>query len=560
MALFVYDDERERMSQPVLYGPVRFPKRARRYETPRDSLVWRMLNAHKEKVVEDTASDAEFEPRRFRKDEGIASCVVLPLRARQAKVGVMFVNYRQQRRFTPDDLTNMKLFADQAAVAILNAQLYDRVTRQEKSFKKAYAASQAAGGSLNLDEILKRVAEQAWHLAASRTKGFSFADVRLVDGNEATIVAAYPVDRMKDHNVNMEPIDLIRGRGGRRGVIGRTFREAKSQLVPDVRQDADYLEGSTRIFSEVAAPITGEGKVIGIINVEHGEVGAFAELDREALEALASQASIAIRSVRHYEELRLTQSRLRASMTIAANAAIGWNWSHTVGKYAPTLRDHVQRTREDLAEGASASRLGKRLDAIDAIISELKHPPVTVMLDENVTRISINRFLGRKVDHLLEGWLAEGYMIEFRPLRADCFVHVNENWLGQAADYIIANAKRAMETSREKQLKIVPRRTADSVEIDFVDTGCGMPAGLIGSADEGSNSRISGGERDRRGAADRLERLAGVPTDGSNPCGRAPRIRPERRSVSSCRLGTNAPTRALPAVGRWMNEGANSVC
>ncbi len=238
VALFVYDDERERMSQPLLYGPVRFPKRARRSKRHQIPLSGGCSTRTKKRSWRTRRRMPSSRPRRFRKDEGIASCVVLPLRARQAKVGVMFVNYRQQRRFTPDDLTNMKLFADQAAVAILNAQLYDRVTRQEKSFKKAYAASQAAGGSLNLDEILKRVAEQAWHLAASRTKGFSFADVRLVDGNEATIVAAYPVDRMKDHNVNMEPIDLIRGRGGRRGVIGRTFQEAKSQLVPDVQLEA----------------------------------------------------------------------------------------------------------------------------------------------------------------------------------------------------------------------------------------------------------------------------------------------------------------------------------
>ncbi len=146
-----------------------------------------------------------------------------------------------------------------------------------------------------------------------------------------------------------------------------------------------------------------ECQVIGIINVEHGEVGAFAELDREALEALASQASIAIRSVRHYEELRLTQSRLRASMTIAANAAIGWNWSHTVSKYARTLREDVEAQR--LTDGVARPRQVARASEF----SRLKHPPMTVMLDENVTRISINRFLGRKVNHLSEGWLAEGY-------------------------------------------------------------------------------------------------------------------------------------------------------
>ena len=47
----------------------------------------------------------------------------------EQKVGVMFVNYHDEHRFTGDEPETMALFANQAAVAIRHAQLYEQVQR-----------------------------------------------------------------------------------------------------------------------------------------------------------------------------------------------------------------------------------------------------------------------------------------------------------------------------------------------------------------------------------------------------------------------------------------------
>ena len=51
------------------------------------------------------------------------------LRMRDSKVGVLFINYRSSHTFTTDEIANIELFANQAAVAIRNAQMYQAQQR-----------------------------------------------------------------------------------------------------------------------------------------------------------------------------------------------------------------------------------------------------------------------------------------------------------------------------------------------------------------------------------------------------------------------------------------------
>ncbi|HYW14396.1 MAG TPA: GAF domain-containing protein [Longimicrobium sp.] len=100
-----------------------------------DGFVHRVLRGEAMRVVEDVTADEDFMDTRFSVAEKIASCVAVSLRVRQQKeggtlgdaqpVGVMFVNFRDLHRFTREECGNIQLFADQAAIAIYNAQLHE---------------------------------------------------------------------------------------------------------------------------------------------------------------------------------------------------------------------------------------------------------------------------------------------------------------------------------------------------------------------------------------------------------------------------------------------------
>jgi signal transduction histidine kinase len=60
---------------------------------------------------------------------GIRSAVAVPLRARGTVTGVLMVTSRMPRQFRSDDQQRLSALADQAAIAIENAQLYEEVRR-----------------------------------------------------------------------------------------------------------------------------------------------------------------------------------------------------------------------------------------------------------------------------------------------------------------------------------------------------------------------------------------------------------------------------------------------
>jgi GAF domain-containing protein len=72
-----------------------------------------------------------------------------------------------------------------------------------------------------------------------------------------------------------------------RGVVGRAVRQMKTQRVDDVWQDAEYYAATALTRSELAVPILAGGHVVGVANFEANRVGAFAESDQAAMEALA---------------------------------------------------------------------------------------------------------------------------------------------------------------------------------------------------------------------------------------------------------------------------------
>ena len=77
--------------------------------------------------------------------------------------------------------------------------------------------------------------------------------------------------------------------------------------VPDVRQDTRYSyehEEELATRSELAVPITLQGVVTGVLDVQSSQAAAFTDLDIFTLQTVADQLAIAIENARLYEELR----------------------------------------------------------------------------------------------------------------------------------------------------------------------------------------------------------------------------------------------------------------
>ena len=143
VTLYRHDFERDEFAFPPAMTGVLDPQGVLRLgRVGEGSLIREILGSDSMHIAQDAATDPTMRGP-FVQREGIESSAGIPLRVGDHRVGVMFVNYRAKHRFTADELTNFELFANQAAVAIHNAQLFEA----EQQHGKALEASAAHVGS-----------------------------------------------------------------------------------------------------------------------------------------------------------------------------------------------------------------------------------------------------------------------------------------------------------------------------------------------------------------------------------------------------------------------------
>ncbi|KAA3657161.1 MAG: GAF domain-containing protein [Chloroflexi bacterium] len=343
--------------------------------------------------VEDNKVDATPGNGRFTRDENIRSWVATRLQMGDEIVGVVFTSYRSKRRFTKDELENVKLFANQAAVAIHNAQLYEKIQRHSSALEALHEAGQAITSTFNRDKILRRIVEQVWHLVSYGNRQINYASIWLIqekpEAKKARLVAAYPPDEMTTTlDVLGDEIDWVLGKDGRSGIMGRVLKTGKSEIVEDVTQDPDYLASHKETLSELAVPIKlehGYMGVIGVLNVQHSDYSAFDEEDQQALQALAAQAAIALENSRLYSDVQKRATILEALDKAVHAVTSTLNLNETLGAIAKQAGKLTGATGKEASFSHLALLDGKTLSF------EATYPPYHLSgLKEKVGDINIS--------------------------------------------------------------------------------------------------------------------------------------------------------------------------
>ena len=72
-----------------------------------------------------------------------------------------------------------------------------------------------------------------------------------------------------------------------KGVCGTAAEKSETQLVPDVEAFPGHIACDGDSKSEVVVPISANGKIVSIIDIDCAEIQGFDEVDRRALEQLA---------------------------------------------------------------------------------------------------------------------------------------------------------------------------------------------------------------------------------------------------------------------------------
>ena len=84
------------------------------------------------------------------------------------------------------------------------------------------------------------------------------------------------------------------------GIVGRAAETRRAVLVNDVREEPSYINANDEVRSELAVPLISKNRVIGVIDVESEEAGAFTPDQQRLLELVASRVAVSIENARLY--------------------------------------------------------------------------------------------------------------------------------------------------------------------------------------------------------------------------------------------------------------------
>ena len=235
----------------------------------------------------------------------VHSELAIPLIVKNRVIGVIDIEAREKAYFTEEHKRLLTLIASRMAVGIENARLHTRITRQARTLLLLNEIARELTSILNLDELLKRIAELLR---------------RLIDYQMFSILLLDQTGEKLQHRFSQrfeERLHLKHDIPLGRGVVGYAAQVKEAVLVPDVSKSPRYIAVNPETRSELAVPLIYQEKVIGVLDLEHMRRGYFTEDHKRTLITLAAQLAIAIENARLYEEIARQETRLERELALA---------------------------------------------------------------------------------------------------------------------------------------------------------------------------------------------------------------------------------------------------
>jgi PAS domain S-box-containing protein len=439
-------------------------------ETAEYPLVLAMMEQDRPHVVEPITADPRFATR-FAREEKIQSCAAVALKTAERKVGVLFVNYRDQHRFTQDELTNVEMFANLAAVALYNAQLFDDLSRKLREQSALADLSHALLGTTDFQETMD-------HAVATAAEALEteLANIVLLDDRDRLIFSA-------GYGWEKELVGRYELQKGDGSQAGYTIQQGHAIPVDDYRSvdfQVPSLIADHAIQSGLSVPLFLNGRIVGAMLVHSRRLRRFSKDDENLLRLIADDTALAIQGARQLEERQRILSRLTTQGALAEMFSDHASWHHDLTHAASAIELRLENLRRDLGETAVSDPV-----ADDLRVLEEKVRAAREILNETRVAVSSERTLVPLVDLLqrcidLQRERLGGRTVEIRlvpdGLTGGDRVHAQEARLAKVFENLIDNAVKAtLGLPRRGKVEVVGRKLGRTAEISVIDNGCGIP-------------------------------------------------------------------------------------
>jgi GAF domain-containing protein len=247
-------------------------------------------------IVNDTTRDVTYYANPLLPDTRAEATI--PLKIGDRIVGVLDVQSTVSYSFSEDNVKTLQILADQLAIAVVNSELFAETQEHLAQHRLLHHITTTAASGTTLDEALQSAVN-----GLQVTLGGDRVSILLADREKKMLEVKAAVGYAP------EVYDLKVPVGS--GITGWAAAHRRTLRVNNVQDDARYIEGSANTRSEMAIPLIYRSELLGILNVESEQQGAYTESDEELLGTLGGSLAAIIANARLLEQIRAKAERDR---------------------------------------------------------------------------------------------------------------------------------------------------------------------------------------------------------------------------------------------------------
>ena len=401
---------------------------------------------------------------------GARTGLAVPMLKENKLVGAILIYRQEVRPFTDRQIELVSTFADQAAIAIENVQLFDDLRARTRELTESLQQQTATADMLkvigrstfDLQAVLDTLTESAARLCRADR-----AAIRLAKDGAYHHVASYGFtpeqkEYMKEHAL----------RPDRGSVTGRVVLQGKAVHVVDTKADAEMRltvgSGFANVRTVLGVPMLREGTPTGVLILTRSTVEPFTDKQIELVTTFADQAAIAIENVRASEHKSQFVASMSHELRTPLNAIIGL----TEMMVTNATRFGTEKAQEPLqrVNRAGTHLLGlinQVLDLSKIEAGKLEFNPQTVQLAPLINEVigTTGQLAEKNKNRLVVDAQENLGVLTVDPMR-----------LRQILLNLLSNACKFTE---QGEVKLQARKVANGgngIELAVVDTGIGMTA------------------------------------------------------------------------------------
>ena len=268
-----------------------------RFPIPGDNPNTRVIERDKPVILAD--AQAAYPSFREPPHDHVRSWMGVPMCFRERTIGVITLDSTELGHFTAEHTRLATAFANQAAIAIDNARLFEETRKRMEQTQLLLRVSEATASALESTEVMRRIArEAAQALDADMTGAYLLNE----EGKYLRPVAGYrvPPERLKTYREFRIPAEG-------HPFVEEAWGSQRTIFTNDAASDPRLDKETYRLFraqSVLLMPMIVKDAVIGgLWAVWWEEAHHFTEEERRLLEGIVRQAAIALENARLYEQI-----------------------------------------------------------------------------------------------------------------------------------------------------------------------------------------------------------------------------------------------------------------